>query len=40
MQSIGSELFKTRAAHFPIQRGERTGMQLATLDKSGSEVDL
>ena len=33
-----SERFKTRAAHFPIQRDGRTGMQLATLGKSGSEV--
>ena len=31
------EHFKTRAAHFPIKRDERTGMQQATLGKSGSE---
>ena len=29
---------KTRAAHFPIWRNERTGMQRATLGKSGSEA--
>ena len=29
---------KTRAAHFPIWRDERTGMQWATLGKSGSET--
>ena len=33
-----SERFKTRAAHFPIWRDERTGMQRATLGKSGSEA--
>ena len=32
------ERFKTRAAHFPIQRDGRTGMQRATLGKSGSEA--
>ena len=31
-------LFKTRAAHFPILRDERTGMQGATLGKSGSRT--
>ena len=30
--------FKTRAAHFPILRDERTGMQRATLGKSDSEA--
>ena len=35
---IGSERFKTRAAHFPIWRDGRTGMQRATLGKSGSEA--
>ena len=33
-----SERFKTRATHFPIQRNGRTGMQRATLGKSGSEA--
>ena len=33
-----SERFKTRATHFPILRHERTGMQQATLGKSGSEA--
>ena len=32
------ERFKTRAAHFPIWRDGRTGMQRATLGKSGSET--
>ena len=32
------ERFKTRAAHFPVQRDERTGMQRASLGKSGSEA--
>ena len=32
------ERFKTRAAHFSIQRDGRTGMQRATLGKSGSEA--
>ena len=31
------ELFKTRAAHFPVQRDKRTGMERAILGKSGSE---
>ena len=30
-----AERFKTRAAHFPTQRDERTGMQRTTLGKSG-----
>ena len=33
------ERFKTRAAHFSIQRDERTGMQRATLSKSGSDAN-
>ena len=33
------EHFKTRAAHFPVQRDERTGMQRATLGKRDSEAD-
>ena len=33
-----SERFKTRAAHFPKKRDGRTGMQRATLGKSGSEA--
>ena len=33
-----SECFKTRAEHFPTQRDERTGMQQATLGKSGFEA--
>ena len=37
-QSIKPERFKTPAAHFPIQRDGRTGMQRATLGKSGSEA--
>ena len=32
------ERFKTRAAHIPIKRDGRTGMQRATLGKSGSEA--
>ena len=32
------ERFKTQAAHFPVQRDERTGMQRATLGKSGSNA--
>ena len=32
------KLFKTRTAHFPILRVERTGMQRATLGKNGSEA--
>ena len=32
------ERFKTREAHFPIQRGGRTGLQRATLGKSSSEA--
>ena len=35
---IPAERFKTRAAHFPIWRDGRTGMQRATLGKSGSEA--
>ena len=35
---VQPERFKTRAAHFPIQRDERTGMQRATLGKNGSEA--
>ena len=37
---VSPERFKTRAAHFPIQRDEKTGMQRAILDKSGSEAAL
>ena len=37
-KSVQAERFKTRAAHFPILRDERTGMQRATLGKSGSEA--
>ena len=33
-----SERFKTRATHFPMQRDGRSGMQRATLGKSGSEA--
>ena len=33
--SISPERFKTRAAHFPILRNERTGMQPATMGKDG-----
>ena len=33
-----SERFKPRAAHFPIQHDERTGMQRATLGKNCSEA--
>ena len=33
-----AERFKTQAAHFPIQRDERTGMQRATFGNSGSEA--
>ena len=33
-----SEHFKTRAAHFPKKRDERTGMQRAALGKSGSKA--
>ena len=33
-----SERFKTRAAHYPIQRDGRLGMQWATLGESGSEA--
>ena len=36
--SVLPERFKTRAAHFPIQRDGRTGMQRANLGKSGSEA--
>ena len=32
------ECFKTQVLHFPIQRNGRTGMQWATLGKSGSEA--
>ena len=38
MSNAKPERFKTRAAHFPIQCDERTGMQQATLGKSGSET--
>ena len=38
--SVLPERFKTRAAHFPIQRDGRTGMQRANLGKSGSEAAL
>ena len=34
----GADRAKTRAAHFPGQRDGRTGMQRATLGKSGSEA--
>ena len=37
-ECVRSERFKTRAAHFPMQRDERTGMQRTTLGKSGSEA--
>ena len=36
--SIKPGRFKTRDADFPIQRDETTGMQRATLGKSGSET--
>ena len=36
--SIGSEQFKTWVAHFPRLCNGRTGMQWATLGKSGSEA--
>ena len=32
------EHFKTRVAHFPMQRDERTGIQRATVGKSGCEA--
>ena len=32
------ERFKIRAAHFPTQRNERTGMQRTTLGKSSSKT--
>ena len=35
---MGPERFKTWAAHCPTQRDERTGMQWATLGKSGSKT--
>ena len=35
---IGTERFKTREAHFPIWSNQRTGMQRATVGKSGCEV--
>ena len=35
---VFSERFKTWAAHFPIKRDGRTGIQRATLGKSGSEA--
>ena len=35
---VKPERFKTRAAHFPKKRDGRTGTQLATLGKSGSEA--
>ena len=38
ISSVLPEHFKTRAAHFTIQRDGRTGMQRATLGKSGSEA--
>ena len=38
--SVRAERFKTRAGHFPIQHDERTGIQRATLGKSGSEAPL
>ena len=37
---VKPERFKTRAAHFPVQRDERTDMERATLGKSGSEEAL
>ena len=37
---ISPERFKTRAAHFPILRNRRTGMQRATFGKSGSKAAL
>ena len=36
-ECVQPERFKTRA-HFPIWRNERTGMQRATLGKSGSKT--
>ena len=35
---VAPERFKTPAAHFPIKRNGRTGMQRAALGKSGSEA--
>ena len=35
---VQPERFKTWAAHFPKKRDGRTGMQRATLGKSGSEA--
>ena len=35
---LSQERFKTRAAHFPITRDDRTGMQWATLGKRDSET--
>ena len=32
------ECFKTRGAYFPVKGDERTGMQRATLGKSGTEA--
>ena len=37
-ESIQPERFKTRAAHIPIPRDERSGMQRATLGKSCSDA--
>ena len=33
-----AERFKTRTAHFPLLHDKRTGLQRATLGKSGSEA--
>ena len=38
LEWVEPERFKTRAAHFPIWRDERIGMQRAILGKSGSEA--
>ena len=35
---VHAERFKERAAHFPTLRDDRTGIQRATLRKSGSEA--
>ena len=38
LSSSRPERFKTRAAHFPVWRDGRTGMQRATFGISGSEA--
>ena len=35
---LSPERFKARAAHFPMQRDERTGMERATVGKSSCEA--